>query len=319
MKQGFLFPSTVTSQETYPKAVNVASIPQRSPFRYPGGKTWFVPAFRKWTACMSTRPRLLVEPFAGGGIISLTALFENIVQNAVMVERDEEIASVWLSVVNGHTNWLANKILEFELTKENALSEISRHYDDIKHIAFQTILKNRTFHGGILAEGSGLLKYGENGKGIGSRWYPVTLAKRFRNIETIASRIEFICGDGFETLRDYADHEDAIFFIDPPYTVGGKKAGRRLYKYYDVDHELLFSICGSLKGDFIMTYDMSDEVKSLVRKYGFEMKPIAMKNTHHSEMTELVIGRNLYWMSDAPFVREKRAAYKAKKAGADMK
>ena len=25
------------------KAVNVASVPQRSPFRYPGGKTWFIP------------------------------------------------------------------------------------------------------------------------------------------------------------------------------------------------------------------------------------------------------------------------------------
>lgn len=26
--------------------VNVASVPQRSPFRYPGGKTWLVPHIR---------------------------------------------------------------------------------------------------------------------------------------------------------------------------------------------------------------------------------------------------------------------------------
>lgn len=25
------------------RVVNVASVPQRSPFRYPGGKTWLVP------------------------------------------------------------------------------------------------------------------------------------------------------------------------------------------------------------------------------------------------------------------------------------
>jgi len=35
-----------------------------------------------------------VEPFAGGGIISLTALFERLVDRVVMVELDEDIASV---------------------------------------------------------------------------------------------------------------------------------------------------------------------------------------------------------------------------------
>jgi DNA adenine methylase len=29
------------------KIVNVASVPQRSPFRYPGGKTWLVPIVRQ--------------------------------------------------------------------------------------------------------------------------------------------------------------------------------------------------------------------------------------------------------------------------------
>lgn len=296
MKHGFLFPELETDHRPYPKAVNVASVPQRSPFRYPGGKTWFVPTFRKWMASMSSPPRLLIEPFAGGGTISLTALFERLTQKAIMVERDEEIAAVWHSVVNGDAGWLANRILEFGLTKENVLNELNTHYDEIKHVAFQTILKNRTFHGGILAEGSSLIKYGENGKGIQSRWYPRTLAARFRNLDFIASRIDFICGDGMQVLRDYTANDDAVFFIDPPYTAGGKKAGNRLYKYYDLDHEGLFKVCESLKGNFIMTYDMADEVKNLARKYGFTMKPIAMKNTHHAEMTELVIGRDLSWM-----------------------
>ena len=40
--------------------VNVASVPQRSPFRYPGGKTWFVPAFRRWMQKQSKSPEVLV-------------------------------------------------------------------------------------------------------------------------------------------------------------------------------------------------------------------------------------------------------------------
>ena len=29
-------------------AVNVAEVPQRSPLRYPGGKTWLIPHIRAW-------------------------------------------------------------------------------------------------------------------------------------------------------------------------------------------------------------------------------------------------------------------------------
>src|SRR5687768_13627214 len=46
---------------------NVASVPQRSPFRYPGGKTWLVPLVRHWLGTLDRKPSLLVEPFAGGG------------------------------------------------------------------------------------------------------------------------------------------------------------------------------------------------------------------------------------------------------------
>jgi len=312
VKQGFLFPDPEKEERLYPRAINVASVPQRSPFRYPGGKTWFVPTFRRWMRSMHSKPSVLVEPFAGGGIISLTALFENLAERVVMVERDEEVAAVWQAVVNGYANWLARRVLEFNLTRDNVVRELSKRYKDCKAVAFQTLLRNRTLHGGILAEGSGFLKHGEKGKGISSRWYPKTLARRFENLSSVAPRIEFICGDGFQVLHNYARRQDVVYFIDPPYTVGGKRAGQRLYKYHQVDHERLFGICERLKGDFLMTYDLAEEVKQLARAHGFEMKPIAMTNTHNAEMTELIVGRDLSWMTDAPTIREKRAAYRTR-------
>ena len=36
------------------RVVNVASVPQRSPLRYPGGKTWLVPHIRTWLKEMNT-------------------------------------------------------------------------------------------------------------------------------------------------------------------------------------------------------------------------------------------------------------------------
>jgi len=282
--------------EVPPKPVNVASVPHRSPFRYPGGKTWFVPTFRRWMANLYLKPKVLVEPFAGGGIISLTGLFENLVETAVMVELDDDIAAVWKSVVEGHTDWLARRILEFDLTKESVIQELSRSDEDMKEKAFQTILKNRTLHGGILAEGSGFIKYGENGKGILSRWYPRTLAKRLSALSFVADRIDFHQDDGLNIINEYSKRKDAIFFIDPPYTAGGKKAGKRLYRHCHLNHERLFEICETIKGDFLMTYDNTDEVKIMAKHHGFQMRLIPMNNTHHATMEELVIGKELSWM-----------------------
>ena len=162
-RQASLFSEFAGLDDT-PRPVNVASVPQRSPFRYPGGKTWFVPTFREWVKNQQSSPRLLIEPFAGGGIISLTALFENLVDSVVMVELDEDIAAVWQTVVAGDSRWLASQILEFDLTREMVVQEISRTPTSIRERAFQTVLRNRTLHGGILAEGAGFVKTGENGK-----------------------------------------------------------------------------------------------------------------------------------------------------------
>jgi len=312
-KQSTLFPEFFEEIER-PKPVNVASVPQRSPFRYPGGKTWFVPTFRQWMGRMYPKPSILVEPFAGGGIISLTALFENLVEKVVMVELDEEIAAFWQSIVNGEPEWLANRVLTFDLSKETVIRELKKTPNTQREKAFQTILKNRTFHGGILAEGSGFLKYGENGKGIRSRWYPGTLAKRLLNLKHVAARIDFRCADGLEVMQDFAINQDAVYFVDPPYTAGGKKAGQRLYKHYNLDHELLFRVCESLKGDFLITYDNAEEVKRMARNHGFQMRLIPMTNTHHATMEELVVGRDLSWMDRFSMVHEPETEYLVRKA-----
>ncbi|MGB5157587.1 MAG: DNA adenine methylase [Desulfobacterales bacterium] len=309
-KQQSLFPELQEDIALSPKPVNVASVPQRSPFRYPGGKTWFVPVFRNWITNHYPKPGILIEPFAGGGIISLTALFENLASYVVMAEIDEEIAAVWQTVVNGNAEWLAKKILDFELTKEAVIKEISKTNVSMKEKAFQTILKNRTFHGGILADGAGFLKHGENGKGIRSRWYPVTLARRFDNLKLVADRITFRQEDGLAVIREYSQRHDVVFFIDPPYTAGGKKAGKRLYRHFNLDHECLFTLCKSVKGDFLMTYDNADEVKEMARRHGFQMRLIPMTNTHHSTIEELVIGKELSWMDCYPTVHESKSEYK---------
>ena len=278
--------------------VNVASVRQRSPFRYPGGKTWLVPRIRQWLGSLPAKPSKFIEPFAGGAIVGLTVAFEHLADLVVLVERDEQVAAVWHTIINTEdgAQWLADQIVNFRLTPESAKALLSSRPRSLKEKAFQTIVWNRVNRGGILAPGAGMLKFGENGKGILSRWYPETLGRRILDIASIRDRIKFIRGDGFEVIRKYAQCTDVVFFIDPPYTASAKKAGARLYKYHQVNHEELFQLAEKIKGDFLMTYDDAEEVRALAVTHSFETRLVAMNSTHHAITNELLIGHDLAWV-----------------------
>src|SRR5690606_13772230 len=165
------------------KIINVASVTHRSPFRYPGGKTWLVPRIKTWLKSLDNKPVEFIESFAGGGIVGLTVAFEGLAQHVTLVELDKQVAAVWQTIIeNGEGPWLADRIRFFDLTPENVDELLLKIDVPLRELAFQTIVKNRIKRGGILAHGAGRIKYGENGRGIASRWYPETLRKRILDI-----------------------------------------------------------------------------------------------------------------------------------------
>lgn len=279
--------------------VNVASVPQRSPFRYPGGKTWLVPRIRQWLTILSSRPKEFIEPFAGGGIIGLTVAFEQLAEHVLFVELDEQVGAVWQALIEeGCGEWLAQQIENFMLSYDTVQSFLAQTDLPLAQHALQTIIHNRVSRGGILAKGAGLVKHGENGKGLASRWYPQTLSKRLRAIHQIRQRLSFVWGDGMKIIEQYLSRADVVFFIDPPYTAAGhgKNAGRRLYNHAIINHAYLFELMERTQGNFLMTYDNHPEIYQMAMQHGFEAKAVAMKNTHHARMTELLISRDLRWL-----------------------
>ena len=140
-----------------------------------------------------------------------------------------------------------------------------------------------------MANGAGLMKDGENGKGVASRWYPQTLADRIARIKRFRHQINFIEGDGFDLIARYRCDPDAIFFIDPPYTASTKRAGRRLYIHNVIDHDALFDAMADVRGGFLMTYDADARIEQMAASRGFTVDRVAMKNTHHNRLVELLI------------------------------
>ena len=270
------------------KAVNVASVPQRSPLRYPGGKTWLVPEIRKYLAGLEFKPEVFVEPFAGGGIASLTAVMDGYVERAVLCEKDPDISNLWQWMLNDAEE-LARRVEDFVVTPENVSRVLADEGVSGMDAAFRTLLRNRVSRGGILAKGASVMKLGENGHGISSRWYADTLAARIRAIGTYSGQFDFFQGDGASLVELCKDNGAAVFFVDPPYTAAGKRAGSRLYTYNKIDHEGLFERMSRVRGVFLMTYDESPDIIEMACRRRFHLAKVPMKNTHHEVIYELLI------------------------------
>lgn len=284
----------LTAQLAVAPPVNVAQVKQLSPFRYPGGKTWLVPLAKEWANSLTHQPKKLLEPFAGGAMISLSLVANGLVDHAHLVELDEDVAAVWEIIINSTDNdvfQLTQRITDFEVTLENVRKIIDADSSELSavELAFRTIVKNRTQRGGIMAPGAGLVKVGEGGKGLASRWYPTTLVKRINAIRQIREGLSFTQGDALEAIEN---NPGSILFVDPPYTAGGKKAGSRLYRYSEVDHEKLFELIEANPAPALITYDDSEEVRALVEQHGFSLTGVNMKSTHHAVLKELCIFKN---------------------------
>jgi len=260
-----------------------------SPFRYPGGKSRLRPVIIDWIRRLGFRPAEFLEPFAGGGSVGLAIAELNFADHVTLVERDPDVAAVWEVMLNGQVNCFAQLIQNFKLSHASAKRIIEAKPADRLSRAFRCLLLNRISRAGIMAPGAGWLKHGEAGKGIHSRWYPATLVQRIEATRDLREKITFVAGDGLELLRKFAEHPRAAAFVDPPYMVNGRGAGRRLYTYCDVDCEALFEIIKAFRGPMIITYHRSVIVQRLAHAAGVQCHTITVQTGHTRSKRELIM------------------------------
>jgi len=270
---------------------NVATVPQYSPFRYPGGKSRWYKFVKRWV--LHEQLDVFLEPFAGGAHAGLAVAIEELAEKVVLVELDENVAAVWKTIIDGDVDWLIERIENFDMSREAAEEVIERSDETVRDRALAMIIHNRVSRGGITAPGAGWVKKGENGQGLSSRWYPDTLVDRISKIADAADRIEFVHGDGMRVMEAYQNDPEAGFFVDPPYP----KGGNRLYEHSDVDHREIFRRSADSSGPVLLTYDDSDEVENLVHEFGLEAEYLVVSTTHHREKKELLIGGDLAWLA----------------------
>lgn len=265
-----------------------------SPFRYPGGKSRLRSTIIDWIRGLGFRPAHFVEPFAGGSSIGLAVAELDLADHVTLVEIDADVSAVWEVILNGQADAFANQIRNFKLDHASAKRIADDNAADRLSRAFRCLLLNRIARAGIMAPGAGWLKNGEDGKGIGSRWYPTTLAKRVESTNNLRHKITFIKGDGVKVLEEFANKSNTAAFVDPPYVAKGRGTGLRLYKHCDVDCEKLFGIVTKFRGPMVITYHRSAVVRRLADAAGIERHTVTVQTGHTRSKRELIMYKPEY-------------------------
>jgi DNA adenine methylase len=279
--------STLTERDNKRRAEEKPST--LSPFRYPGGKSRLRATIINWISQLGFRPTHFVEPFAGGASVGLAIAELDLADHVTLAEIDPDVSAVWDVVLNGQATAFADQIRAFRLSRSTAAEVIAREPTDQLSRAFRCLLLNRISRAGIMAPGAGWLNRGEHDHGIASRWYPKTLSDRVTLTNALRDRITFVQRDGLQVLEQFAKEARAVAFVDPPYIVKGRGAGKRLYAHHDVGCDKLFKIVRAFSGAMIITYHRSVVVKRLSNEAGLELHTIKVQTGHTRPKRELIM------------------------------
>ena len=260
-----------------------------SPFRYPGGKSWLRPLVLDWLQSLPYRPKVFLEPFAGGASVGLAIAELDLADKVHLIERDPDVAAVWKVALGRNCQRLCKRILAFPMSREAVVGVLADLRTDLVSVAFRCLLRNRVQRGGILAPRAGLLRKGERGRGIHSRWYPQTLARRLQVIHSLRHRIRFTEGDAMSLLPVLLRTPNAAVFIDPPYALNGHGPGIRLYRHAHVNHTQLFAHLAKAPCACLATYHASSAICRLAKDSGFSVATKHMKTAHHRTRREIIL------------------------------
>lgn len=242
-----------------------------SPLRYPGGKGKMAKYFKKVFKKNSLMGGTYVEPYTGGGSVALSLLIEKYASKIIINDIDYSIYAFWYSVLN-HTNELCKLIedtpINIEVWRRQKKIQKNKEERNILELGFSTFFLNRTNRSGILGAGAiGGIEQKGNWK-IDCRYNKKALIERIKKIASHKKDIQLYNLDAVKLIKKLQNKlpTKTLFYLDPPYHGKGKEL--YLNYYNDNDHKnISLTIREVRKQKWIMTYDNTELIKNLYKKY----------------------------------------------------
>lgn len=274
-----------------------------SPLRYPGSKRQLAGYIKECFRLNRKRPSLFVETFAGGASVSLQLMQENLVERIGLIDLDPLVAAFWETVFFD-ADWLVNQIETIPVTLDKWMEMKKSVPRERRQRALACLFLNRTSFSGILAPGAGPIGGYEQKSDydISCRFPRKTLKERIRKVEAYKDRVDFIWNlhwaDALKMLNQRPNHEDALYYFDPPFF----EKAHRLYRYYfkEEDHKQFRDTVLTLENEWILSYDSMKQVEKLYGNIGkaAQVEVIYSTSQGKNKITREIIISNLSQLPD---------------------
>ena len=247
-----------------------------SPLRYPGGKRWILPFLIRLLEATGGRRKLFVEPFVGGGSVTMGLLESGYAENAVINDLDPLVAAFWSVVFSKDVDALVDRVRTARVTLDewNTLKAQDDDCGTDVDRAFRCLFLNRTSFSGIINRTAGPI--GGNAQsgeyGVGCRFNLPRIASRISELGRLRDRV-LIRGCGtWQGMADRIDMEivpgsgfrpdDVFWYLDPPFY---HKADRLYRRWFETsDHDELHRFLGmTIYGHWLLSYDSAPEIERL--------------------------------------------------------
>ena len=251
-----------------------------SPLRYPGGKRRLVSYIAEALQLSGLRPKLFVEPFAGGASVAIQLLNDGYVEQIALGERDPLVASFWKTVFFDSA-WLIDQLESIEPTLELWHRMRESRPRTKRERALKCLFLNRTSFSGILNERAGPIggQAQQSEYAIDCRFARATVIKRIKRIAQLTDRVLFVrqldWNDCVNRVleRNYRRHE-LFFYFDPPFYAKAERLYR--YSFDDAEHQRLHRRLAQLPADYILSYDAAQPIIDLYENSGMDQRRVEL-------------------------------------------
>jgi DNA adenine methylase len=268
-----------------------------SPLRYPGGKgklSGFIKLLMLENGLVGAE---YVEPYAGGGAVALSLLYEDYASHVHINDLNRSVAAFWRAVLD-QTDELCTRIATTAVTVQewHRQRDVQEQVDPSGlNLAFSTLFLNRTSRSGII--GGGVIGgFKQTGKWkIDARFNREDLVRRIRKVARHRSRITVTSLDAADYLQNHFPNIEAGFvYLDPPYFVKGEGLYQNYYSY--ADHKQIASLVDQIPQPWIVSYDAAQEIRQLYRRFDTLEYDLSYSAQERYRGTELMFGRpGLRW------------------------
>ena len=239
-------------------------------FRSPGSKCWFIPRAEQFVR--EVRPKTIVEPFAGSGVVGLTLLNRGYCGRLVMAEKDPARHAFWEAALNDPMlhdrafRWIREVWTQPVEKQADFVTESLTQMETSDPPLFALLHALSSFNGIVHGRNS------INGRRPIRYWLLETLDSSLQFVYEARGKIELL-SDAFDTLRR-TDSPDSYAFVDPPYSAGRNSPGHKLYRESEIDHEALFHLLGKWRGSWQLTSEHGAEMRRYLRLAAPVLGPI---------------------------------------------